>query len=191
MPRVRGLLRAVIRYQHCSTPRHLGCDFWGCPVQQQVLMSSFQLCDSVIWVLRGIPTVCTVISRASSKASQVIDQGVLLPMQAVPDSWERCWTMGRHWGCRAGGSDTSLPQGSWHSCCSAMVLFQIPCGCPPPTQQNLWCMHKGGSQQSPGCEQDGAFHSCKALTTAGKEQTPKHAGKGGQSTQASVFECPP
>lgn len=150
-------------------------------------MSSFQLCDSVIWVLRGISTACTAISRASSKARQVIDQGVLLPavlpMQAVPDSWERCWTMVR--GCRAGGSDMLLPQGSWYSCCSAMVLFQTP------TQQNLWCMDKGGSQQSPGCEQDGAFHSCKALTMAGKEQTPKHAGKGGQSTQASVFECPP
>lgn len=47
-----------------------------------------------------------------SKASQVFDQGMLLPavfpMQTVPGSWERCWTMIRHWGFRAGGSHTSL-----------------------------------------------------------------------------------
>lgn len=160
-----------------------------------MLVGSFQLCDSVICGLRGISTLCTVISRASGKASQVFDQGILLPavlsMKTAPSSWERCWTMVRPWGCRAGGSDTFLAQGCWYSCCSAMVLFQAPYGCPTHTQQNLWCMDKGGSEQSPRCGQDGAFHTCKALTMAGKEWTPKDAGKSGRSTQASVFECPP
>lgn len=68
-----------------------------------------------VWGLFGTSATCTVITRASIKANQVFDQGLLLPamvsMQTAPSSQESCWTMARCWQCRAEGSEMSLVQG--------------------------------------------------------------------------------
>lgn len=133
--------------------------------------------------------MCTLISRASSKASQVFDQRMLLPavlpMETAPGSWESCWTM-----VRAGGSDTSLPQGSWYSCCSAMVLFQVPYGCLTPTQQNLWCMDKGGSRQNPGCEQMEPFTAAKLSPWQERNRHQNMQRKVDNPHKPQFFECP-
>lgn len=95
LPQVRGLHRAVIRYWHCSTPRHL-CIRWH---------FNHPCCDNQ----------CQHQSKPSLRAAACLDPGVplpaVVPMQTAPVSRERCWTMARHQQCQARELNATLAWG--------------------------------------------------------------------------------